>query len=135
MNLDHEIKIMQAFIDPRKRERYIEFLHPKKRKKKLLEKLYHFADFDSKCIVELSGSTNSADGLFAELRKRGAGDECYVISAVKEFDGITAPLDDAIKKVFACIEGTIIYCFPKNLGYYEGEAPSNRFILHRRPNE
>ena len=36
-----------------------------------------------------------------------------------------------LQRVFACVEGTIICCGPK-IAYYEGEAPRNRYILHKQ---
>jgi len=74
---------VNALFLPAKRERYIGFLSSKKGRAKFLEKLYHFADFDSNCLVELSGACNSADGLWAELWRRDANDECYVMSVAK----------------------------------------------------
>jgi hypothetical protein len=135
MNLEREIQIARTFIVPGKRERYVEFLNSPKARSKFLEKLYHFSDFDSKYIVELSGASNSTDGLIAELRRRGATDECYVISVMKELDGVTRPLEAIIREVFGSVyEGTIVCCVPGKLAYYEGEAPKNRFILHKPSN-
>jgi hypothetical protein len=51
-----------------------------------------------------------------------------------DFDpGTTSSLSDAIDRVFAFVDGTIISCVAGRLAYYEGEAPKNRFILHRKP--
>jgi len=93
--------------------------------------LYHFDDFDPDVIVRLSGKSETIEGVLKELRARGAKDSCFVISCDKELDRMTLPLADALQRVFACIEGTIISCGP-TVAYYEGEAPNNRFILHRR---
>jgi hypothetical protein len=98
----------------------------------LLEKPYHFTDFDPNCIQDLSGANNSAGGLIAELRRRGAPDDCYVMSVHKTWDGVTGPLDTIIQKVFAVFDGTIVCCIPGVLAYYEGEAPKNRFLLCRK---
>ena len=92
MNISREIQLVNAFLIPAKRERYAEFLSTKKGRTKFLETLYHFADFDPTCIAELSGLSNSADGLVAELRRRGAIDECYVMSVLEKLDGVTRPL-------------------------------------------
>jgi len=61
------------------------------------------------------GATGSAEGLLAELQRRGAGQDCYVLSVNEELDGTTGPLLDVVRQVFASVE-----------------APKNRFILHRR---
>ncbi|MGH8543048.1 MAG: hypothetical protein ACREX3_05320 [Gammaproteobacteria bacterium] len=97
-----------------------------------MRELYHFRDFDPAFRVELSGLTDSADGLVTNLCRRGAVDECYVISVQSELDGETKPLEEAIREVFAFMEGTIVCCVPGRLAYYEGGTPKNRFILHHR---
>jgi hypothetical protein len=65
------------------------------------------------------------------LERRGAGPTCYIVSTDADLDRTTRDLSDAINQVFAFVEGTIISCVPGRLAYYEGEAPKNRFILHR----
>ena len=64
-----------------------------------------------------------------KLRKRGASGECYLVSVDRKLDGSTRPLADAVRDAS---EGTLVCCVPGKLAYYEGEAPKNRFILHRR---
>src|SRR5262245_2947433 len=132
MSIELEVQIINAFITPTKRERYIGFLTSRKGRIKFLDKLYHFDDFDPTCIVELSAACNSATVLIAELRRRGATDECYVMSVAEELDGVSRPIEDVIQEVFESVEGTIVSCLPGTLAYYEGEAPNNRFILHRQ---
>jgi hypothetical protein len=132
MLLEREIELVNTFVLPEKRERYIGFLSSEKRRKEFLNELYHFRDFDPTCEVPLSGPADSAEGLLADLRRRGAGDACYVISVNRELDGITRPLAAVISEVFALVEGTIVSCVPACLAYYEGEAPKNRCILDGR---
>ncbi len=67
-----------------------------------------------------------------ELRRRGAGELCYIVSANTELDRTTRGLADAINRVFAFAEGTMVSSVAGRLAYYEGEAPKNRFILHSR---
>jgi hypothetical protein len=129
MNVKAETEFVEAFVVPQKRERYVEFLQSPKRRSKLLAELYHFTDFNPAYLVPLAGSIDSADGVISELRKRGAPANCQVISTQPELDGTAASLSDVIHKVFAFAEGTIVICGPGKLGYYEGEAPKNRFIL------
>lgn len=58
--------------------------------------------------------------------------ECYLVSVRSDLDQQTRDLDEAIREVYAFAEGTIVCCVPGVLAYYEGEAPKNRFILHRQ---
>lgn len=59
-------------------------------------------------------------------------DQCYVMSVLEELDGVASPLEDVIREVFASAEGTVVCCVSGMLAYNEGDAPKNRFILHRR---
>ena len=129
---DREVQIVNAFVLPAKRERYVDFVRSAKRRPKFLRELYHFQDFDPACIVPITDRTDSASGLIRELRLLGAVADCYVVSNLRELDGTNMPLDDTIERVFALVEGTIVCCVPGQLAYFEGEGRKNRFILHRR---
>lgn len=132
MNTAREVQLVNTFVVRAKRQRYAAFVSSAKARPKFLRELYHFGDFDPACIIELGGSTHSAAGLIAELRRRGATDDCYVISNDDSLDGATKPLADVITQVFAFVDGSLVCCVPGRLAYFEGEAPKNRFILHRR---
>src|SRR4051812_6454106 len=83
-------------------------------------------------LLSSRGSSDSAAGVITELRRLGADDDCYVISNNVDLDGATKPLSEIIERVFAFVDGTLVCCVPGRLAYFEGEAPNNRFILHRR---
>ena len=131
MDLEREIDILDTFVLPRRRERFVGFLRAPRRRRDFLSELYHFSDFDPACIVPLAGACDSAPGLVAELLRRGAPRTCYVVSVDARLDGITADLAGVIDRVFAKVDGTLVSCVPGRLAYYEGEAPDNRFILER----
>jgi hypothetical protein len=130
---DRELQLIQAFVAHAKRERYAGFLGSPKRRDKFLRELHHFRDFVPGYLVEVKGQIDSSAGLLAELRRRGAPDECHIVSAQRRLDGATRPLAEAISEIFGRVEGTLVCCIPGTLAYYEGEAPKNRFILDRRP--
>lgn len=126
-----ESEIVTGFVVWSKRERYAGFLGSAKARRKFIDALYHFNDFDPAVIVELPARLETREGVLKELQRRGAGHSCYIISADAELDRTTIELSEAVHRVFALAEGTIISCIPGRLAYYEGEAPKNRFILHR----
>ena len=112
MKIEREIQIVSSFIVTAKRERYIGFLNSNKRRTKFIRSWCHFADFDGSCLVE---PPHSRDDLIAELRRRGAKDECYVMSVTKDLDGVTRRLEDINREVFALLEGSIVCCIPEGL--------------------
>jgi hypothetical protein len=128
--LADEIALVKAFVVPSKQARYAGFVGSPKRRRSFVRELYHFRDFDPAVVVELPSAMQSG-GLLEELRRRGAGNTCYIMSAHAKVDGKTELLADAVSRVFAFLDGTIISCVPGRLAYFEGEAPKNRFILHR----
>ena len=124
-----EVKFLSAVLQE-KRERYLEFARSEKNRKKFLKALYHFQHFDPAVIIPVPSSATAADVL-RELQRRGAPPSAYLISADSDLDKTSLSLTAAIHAVFAFAEGTIVCC-GEYLGYYEGESPNNRFILHRR---
>ena len=126
-----EIEILTEFILRSKRERYAGLLRSAKGRRKFIDTLYHFNDFDPAVIVRLPASLETREGVLKELQRRGAGPTCYIVSTDASLDRATRDLSDTINQVFAFVEGTIIFCVPGRLAYYEGEAPKNRFILYR----
>ena len=133
MNTAREIDLVNTFVVPQKRARYAGFVSSPKTRPKFLRALDYFSDFVPARVVQLSGETRTAEGLLAELRCRGAPEECYVISVYDEVDGTTRPLAETVRDVYgSLLEGTIICCVPRQLAYYEGERPHNRFILDSR---
>jgi hypothetical protein len=127
-----ELDLINAFVVREKRERYLYLSASPRRRKEFLKGLYHFSDFDTTYVVPLARSISSAGAVVSELRRRGALDECYVISIDPELDGVKGELQDVISQVHGRVEGTIVSCIPGRLAYYEGEAPENRFILDRK---
>ena len=126
-----EQTVVASFVIPSKVARYSTFVRGSKTRRKFIEHLYHFSDFDPAVVVRLPGARETSDDILHELRSRGASNSAYVISTNKAFDRKTIPLEQAIRDICALVEGTIVVCGPK-LAYYEGEVPKNRFILHRQ---
>ena len=129
MNVAAETEFVKTFVIKKKQERYVYLVKSRKRRKTFLRELYHFRDFDPAYEVPLSGATKTADGLIAELRRRGAVHDCWIISVRADLDGTTMPLADAIHEARRT-EGTIVLCAPGKLAYYEGEPPHNQCILY-----
>jgi hypothetical protein len=125
---DIELGFVNTFIVRAKRERYAMFVSSPRRRRTFLQALYSFSDFDPRFIVPDSGTN---DWLVAELRRRGAGTDCYVISADPELDGTTMPLEQAVADIVDLKDATIIVCIPSRLAYFQGED-SHHFILDSR---
>jgi hypothetical protein len=53
------------------------------------------------------------------------------MSESSEVDGRDLPLKTAIEEVLGYGLGSVISCIPGQLAYYEGEMPSDRFVLKK----
>lgn len=129
--MNEEESLIRAFVMPVRRSRLIDFLASPKRRRKATSGLDHFTDLDTRWVVRLTGDT-SPTTLERELRRRGAGDSCHVVSSNPAIDGQRLPLGEALGKVVGLGSGTLLSCVPGVLAYFEGEGPSDRCILARR---
>lgn len=128
-NADEEREFMDAFITPNKKDRIIELISKPKGRAKFVLGLAHFHDLDSRRTLSIPSSQHSAAAIEKLLRSRGAGDICYLISEDPELDCRRLPLDEALRRVVGYGMGTLVSCIQGRLGFYEGEGPSDRYIL------
>jgi hypothetical protein len=129
--MDHETALINAFIVPTKRARLTGFLRNPRLRPKFLANLYHFGDLDARFLIEIAPSDQNVDTIATLLRERGAPSQCHIISTIRELDGRDMPLDDALAQIVASFDGTLVSCILGRLGYFEGEAHNDRFILER----
>ena len=88
-------------------------------------------DFDDTFKVELVPSQQNSGDVEKILKQYGAPQICHVISESSEVDGKDLPLKAAIEEVLGYGMGSVISCIPGRLAYYEGEMPSDRFVLKK----
>jgi hypothetical protein len=126
-----EADFLSAFIIKHRRERYLGYLGSKKRRAKLQKAWPHFGDFDPRYIVQMQSHLHFPASIADELRRRGAGKLCYVMSEDSSLDGQILELDRALERIVGYFNGTVLICQPAHLAFYEGEV-RDRYILHRR---
>lgn len=131
MNPEQEQAVITAFVLPERRERIADLLSSQKRRGDVLKTLGHFRSFDPRWMVPIEPRHQQATSVELLLRRHGAGHTCYVIAENPALDGKELPLGDALRQTVGCGYGTIISCVPGILAYFEGEGPSDRYILHR----
>jgi hypothetical protein len=85
-NLELEVAFIRAFIIPSKRARLVELLGKPKRRRDVLRTLHHFADLDPRFISSVSARDDTAEGIEALLRSKGAPGPCYIISTDSALD-------------------------------------------------
>ncbi len=89
--------MLSAFLDGRRRPRYLTLLGSPKKRRKLLDYFYHAlaTDLDPRYTHEITGAKHDAGWLHAELRARGAPGLCHVIGN-SDFDGQAVDLAEAL---------------------------------------
>ena len=127
MNINLEKKLIEKFIIKEKKERYLTFIEKEKTRKKFLNELYHFKDFNWSLFEKIPGNEQEGERILSKLNEKKNITSCYVISVDENFDGKTYSLKDAIEQI-VWIEGTIKVFGEADIVYYEGEAPDRRFI-------
>ena len=130
-NIDHEAAFIRAFIIPAKQERLVELLAKPKRRRDVLRTLYHCKDLDPRFMTKVSPAVQTAGGIEALLRARGAPELCHAISTDESLDGKTVTLRDAMTRIIGVGHGTLLSCVPGHLGYFEGEESDARYVLER----
>ena len=121
-----EQKLIAKFVIKAKQDRYLTFLSKEKTRHKFIAELYHFRDFNWNLFREIPGSESEKEAVAAEVGRRKIS-TCYVISVDAEYEGKFLPVDEAIEDVIG-IEGTVLIFGGADVIYYEGEAPSRRYI-------
>jgi hypothetical protein len=129
---EHEEPLVRAFVVRPKQERMIDLLAKPKRRRDVLLTLAHFHDLDPRFAVRVPDAQQSRSEILKLLRARGAPADCYIISEKSDLDGHTLPLDAALDAVVGRGMGTLLSCLPGRLGYFEGEASGQRYVLERR---
>jgi hypothetical protein len=97
MIADLEQTLIKKFVIKDKQDRYLTFLAKDKTRKKFINELYHFNDFNWKLFREIPGSENEGQTVAFKVHSNKNISSCYVISTDKEYDGKLMPVDEAIE--------------------------------------
>jgi hypothetical protein len=127
----HESGVVKAFVTPSKQERVLELLSKPKRRRAVLDTLYHNAPLDSRYMSRIASSDQSAGQIEALLRSKGAPDMCYAIWTDSSLDGSSVLLREALERIVGQGQGTILSCVPGQLAYFEAEDGGERCLLER----
>ena len=127
--MDHEHLRIVAFVKRGKRDRYREILSSPRHRRKFLDLLPHFADFDPKYRVPIPSDKLFVENIARELRKRQCPSLVYAISEDPALDQKDLPLLEALSRIVGRGMGTVLSCIPGRLAFVETE--DERFILAR----
>ena len=125
---DHE-RGLARFLVGEWRARFRESLAAGKRRDPSRSQLPHITHLDPRFTTHAEAQSASALGV--QLREKGAGDRCYLLSEDPELDGRELTLDEAL---VAIVDGnsqhaTFVSCVPAQLAYFHDAEPGNRYVL------
>jgi hypothetical protein len=128
----HETATIRAFVVPEKQKRLLGFLAKPKTRKRFVQELSHFRLLDQRFVIpvawnsiQISDSGQPVHGIAnicRQLRLKGAGTTCWVISENEDFDGREMDLESAIGKAIDGQTTTILSCIPGKLALFVGET-------------
>ena len=127
----HEEHFARSFILPEKRARYLSLLESKRGRKKLLDGLNHCHDLDERYAQLIPAGQQNAQAIEKVLKRKGAPEQCYVMSDDVDIDGKEMLLREALLKVVGSNMGTVISCVAGKLAYFEFEDMGERYLLER----
>jgi hypothetical protein len=130
--MNHEEELIESFIVPTKRQRYLDFVSKPKTRQKFLLELAHFKSLDPRYLLAIPPNKQHAKDLALILTQKGAPPLCWVTSEDHRLDGKELPLLEALGDVVGRQMGTFLSCIPGRLAYFEGEDMGSRWILERR---
>ena len=127
--MHHEISLVGAFIKRSKRDRYRKFVSDAHLRRKFINQLAHFNDFDPKYRLPIPSCKLLVENIARELNKRHSPAVVFVISEDPSIDEKEMPLAEALRQIVGRGMGAVISCVPGRLAFVETE--DERFILER----
>ena len=124
----HEFEFVRTFVCAGRRDRVQNFLSSEKKRKKFLESLGHFSDFEDRYVFEIESRDQNAARIMDILLVLGAPEMCHVTSENPKIDSKYMMLSAALENTIGLGFGTIISCLAGKLAFYEGEY-HRRMIL------
>lgn len=130
MNQEQEQAFVQAFIVPEKRERYCQLLSSSKRRGKILSEFYHHLDTVPTRTTAIANRDHNSNAVEKQLRQKGAGSTCYLISPEHDLDQQEMLLRKALDTLITHDGVAVVCCVPGRLAYYKAELA--QYILEHK---
>ena len=122
---------LSRFLVGEWRARFRESLAPGKRRDTERSQLPHVTHLDPRFAKLVPLEEQSAAAIGAQLREKGAGERCYLLSEDPALDGRELKLDAALVQI---VDGdspfaTFVSCLPARLAYFHEQEPTHRYVL------
>jgi hypothetical protein len=129
-NPEHERSIVDLFMDPEKRERLHMFRE--RRREQLISALHTTKFLDMSIATSFTVRVGHVANVLDAMKRQGATERCYLISARRDFDTRTLSLEHALNEVAGSFIESILFCPGTKVAYYEGGGYTPHLVLHRK---
>ncbi len=113
---------IRAFVVRTRQGLYLALLTDDKGRERLTDRLLSGRDLDPAALLPIPDDERKPERVTERLRKLGAGEHCYVISADSAIDGREAELGETLKQVIGKGKPALVSCVTGRLGYFEGSV-------------
>ena len=120
-NAEWEEKFVRAYVVKSKRERYLSHLKSSKHRPKILNRLNHALDYDSRLATNLAKSHRTDQSLIDLLTVRGVSGNCFLMADDQKLDGAELSLEEGVSELTICYDGAVLICPPKPIALYKPE--------------
>src|SRR5260221_521362 len=117
-NAEYERAIIDLFMAPERRERLHMFRE--RRRDELVQALHTPKFLDPAVTIPVTVRTGQIANIVELMRKHGATDQCYAISAQENVDARLLPIEEALREVAGFSVETVLFCPGTRVGHYEG---------------
>jgi hypothetical protein len=128
-----ETDLIHSFILKDRQARYLALIDSEKGRAKLLkEKFPHTTegDLDSRFAHAIPSNRQTIEEIESLLRSKRAPKDCYAFSDLDSIDAKVLPLGEALEEIVGTGSG-FLSCLHGKLAYFEGEAPTTKYICER----
>ncbi|QQO07720.1 hypothetical protein [Breznakiella homolactica] len=127
-----EQRIVKLYVNKAYRTRILHELETPQKRSRVLHRLCHnYTDILKSQVMNPLVVSDAKERTAVILRHGGQKENCYVLSLLKNYDGIFLPLTAAMNAVAGNGMAALIYC-GNGIAYFEAEqvqGPPPRFLL------
>jgi len=129
--MTEEFALIEPLLRSDRRPRWSGLLQTSKGRRKFINALSDFKDFEPRIFSQIPREGQSAESIESTMCRKGAsGDSrCAILSENSALDGQQMSLHEALGAAVGTCMGTLIVCTECRLAYYEGELAGNRAVL------
>lgn len=123
MDIELENRISNAFIYPNKRERFLFDRFEKHNDRSRMDAVCRLPEIiDASLKMKKDNHFPAPDDLIKILKAHGVGDTCYVISDFEGFDGVIAPIEEAVNTLNTNGFPSLIVGLPSGFAHLKEES-------------